>query len=182
MSTVIDYRDLFNPSAAKPGRTSFVLAHLAGRTFWHKLYDNTPLLAQALGESGSVDALLAFLADCDRQQKSLDWRMPLIFLEWLRERHPQYVQDDGVHVLECLSAAAAAWAGEIVDVGMVRMILVCNRSRHAVGVMRTSNIDSGSRVFRLQLDSLSPLAAHFQYALSARADTWSTDTWHPVAV
>lgn len=181
MNDGIDYRDFLNPSAARPGRASHVLAHLAGRTFWHKLYDNTPSLARALGEDGSVEALLAFLADCNRLEKSLDWRMPLMFLTWLGGQHGKYVEDDSAHVLECLSAAAAAWASEITHVGMYRMILVCNRSKLIVGVMRPLTIDSGSRVFRRRLDTLSPLDTRFQYALSAHADQWATDEWRAVA-
>jgi hypothetical protein len=182
MSASIDYRNMLNPSAARPGSASYVLAHLAGRTFWHKLYDNTPKLAQALGEQGSVNALLAFLADCDRLEKSLDWRMPLMFLRWLGEQRPNYVDDDSEHALECLSAATAAWAGEVTHVGMYRIILACNQTGFVVGAMRPLTIDSGSRVFRLQLEAWPRLDARFQYALSSRADQWAVDEWRAATI
>jgi hypothetical protein len=180
LNACIDYRGILNPAAEPRGRASRVLANLAGRTFWHKLYDNTPSLARALGDDGSVRALLAFLADCERQSISLDWRMPLIFLAWLGMQPTKHVEDENAYVLECMTASAAAWAGEITDIGIVRMVLVCSVSKLAVGAMRPLTIDSGARIFRLQLETDLPSDSRFHYAVSAHADHWPATDWRPV--
>ena len=180
MNTGIDYRGILNPSAKPHGRISQVLSNLAGRTFWHKLFDNTPSLAQALGEDGSVAVLLAFLAECDRSGLSVDWQMPLVFLDWLGGQPTRTVDNADDYALECMAAAAAAWAGEVTDIGGYRMVVVCHRSELAVGAMRPLTIDTGPRVFGLQVEMPTALGGRFSYAVSDRPDKWPLGKWRAV--
>lgn len=177
----IDYRCCLDPSLAQQGDAGYVLAHIAGRTLWHRLYDNLPAFEKSLGDR-STEVLLAFLADCERDRKSLDWRASLIFFEWLHRHKPDLADSLGGHTLliECLGAAGARWATEVVHVGAFRMMLGCRESGLVVGVARSTAIDQPAKIYRLALDNGIPAGARFQFSLSPLADTWSVDRWQAV--
>ncbi|MEQ5837866.1 hypothetical protein N0A02_00210 [Paraburkholderia acidicola] len=175
----VDYRYCLSPSLAQPGEASYVLAHLAGRTLWHRMYDNLPSLEKELGGK-STEVLLTFLADCEQQGKSLDWRMYLIFFEWLHQRDLISNANHDSFLLECLGAAAARWAGEIVHVGMYRMVLGCNDTGLVVGIARSTAIDKPAKIYRVSIDASIPTGPRFQFSLSPHADRWSIDNWQAV--
>jgi hypothetical protein len=174
----INYRCCLDPSLAQPGDRTYTLAHLAGRTLWHRLYDNLPTIERSLGDR-STDVLLRFLEYCEREGKSLDWRMSLIFFEWLL-LHEHMENTDDKPLLECLSAAGARWAAEVIHVGMYRMILACRGSGLVVGAARSTAIDQPARFYRLAIDAQPVSGPRFQFSLSPLADQWTVDHWQAV--
>jgi hypothetical protein len=177
----IDYRCCLNPALAQQGEASYILAHIAGRTLWHRLYDNLPTLEKSLGDQ-STDVLLAFLADCERDGKSLDWRASLIFFEWLHRHRPDLIKNlsGNTLLMECLSAAGARWATDVIHVGSYRMMLGCKVSGLVVGVARSTAVDMPAKIYQLALDNGIPAGPRFQFSLSSLADTWSVDRWQAV--
>lgn len=175
----INYQSCLDPSLAqREDHQSYVLAHLAGRTLWHRLYDNLPTIERSIGDR-STDILLRFLKHSERERKSMDWRMYLLFYEWLQQYEPAYATDN-ITLLECLGAAAARWAGEVIHVGMYRMIVGCRMTGLMAGVARSTAIDQPAKVYQLSLASTIPQGPRFQFSLSPVSGKWCVDRWYPV--
>lgn len=149
---------------------------------WHVIFDDLPNLIDSIGEESGI-LLESFLEWSDEKNLSMDWKLHLYMLYWIKQKSGWSKKIEEIHHREFLAASLFRWASNNMDDRDINGIIVSSvftGERITMGIFRTKKYGDKlkAEILKTPLEVLPKQGLHTAYL---KGHTYNEKVvWHPL--